>query len=121
MRSIKNVASKIAHIVPGTLVITAMFASLVAATGFTTPSFAALPTASYSCGSYGSGNYSYTAGAADCGAVPSAPNTGFAQKLTQPSSLIAIIGSLLLILTGIVVLFKLRRKKQSIGFTSSEN
>lgn len=120
MKRVKNIASTVVTIIPRTLVVTAMLAAFVATASIATPSFAAVP-ASYSCGSYGSGNYSYTAGAADCGATPGAPNTGFAQRLMQPSSIIAIVGSILLIIAGIVLVFKARRKKAAISFNNANN
>lgn len=121
MKSIRTVVTKVTTLVPRAVVALAIVAAVVTAGVSTSPSFAASTPASYSCGTYGSGNYSYTAGAADCGGAVGAPNTGFAAKLTQPSSLIAIIGSLLLIAAGIVMIVRARRKKQSISFSSSDN
>lgn len=121
MKSIRTVVTKVTTLVPRTVIALAIIAAMITAGISTSPSFAAGNPASYSCGTYGSGNYSYTAGAADCGSAVGAPNTGFAAKLTQPSSLIAIIGSLLLIAAGIVLLVRTRRKKQSVSFSTSDN
>lgn len=77
--------------------------------------------AAYSCGSYSSGAYSENAVCAtgeDSGeAAPGAPNTGFA-KLMEPANLAAILGSLALLVAGIIILLKSRHKKQDISFTS---
>lgn len=81
----------------------------------------ALDSGSYSCGAYGGGNYSHTAGSADCpGSNVSAPNTGFGAKLLEPTSIATIIGSLLLLVAGIAIILKLKsRKKQNISFTKN--
>lgn len=121
MSNIHKMIARLSTLVSRTTVIVALVVATIATVSITTPSFAAGTPASYSCGTYGSGNYSYTAGAADCGSTVGAPNTGFATKLTQPSSLIAIIGSLVLIVAGIALLFKTRHKKQSIGFKSTDS
>lgn len=77
----------------------------------------ALDNGSYSCGAYGGGAYSHTA----CtGSNVSAPNTGFGAKLLEPTSIAAIIGSLLLLIAGITIILKLKsRKKQGIAFTKN--
>lgn len=69
-------------------------------------------TATYSCGSYGAGNYS-TGGAcdSDSGSV-AAPNTGFAAKLTEPAVAIPLGLSLLALIAGITLLVSRRRKKR---------
>jgi len=67
-------------------------------------------TATYSCGSYGAGNYS-TGGACDGDSV-AAPNTGFAAKLTEPAVAIPIGLSLLALIAGIILLVSKRRKKR---------
>lgn len=84
--------------------------------------------AGYSCGSYSSGSYSSSSTCADTsgggtnagGATDGlgAPNTGFA-RLMEPANLAAIIGSLALIVAGIIVIVRSRsRKKQSVSFRS---
>ena len=89
--------------------------------------FAAVPahaaTTTYSCGTYSSGSYSTgggcassTTGGNSSGSGVGAPNTGFA-KLMEPANLMAVFGSLALLIIGIVVMLKSRgRKKQNVGF-----
>lgn len=87
------------------------------------PAFAA---ATYSCGTYSSGAYSSNGacGTSTGGGTGSsggtgtigAPNTGFA-KLMEPANLAAILGSLALIIVGIAIALKSRkRKKHPVSF-----
>jgi hypothetical protein len=85
--------------------------------------------AAYSCGSYSSGSYSSSStctddtsgGGTDTGGTTDgvgAPNTGFA-RLMEPTNLAAIIGSLTLIVAGIIIMIRSRnRKKQNASFHS---
>ena len=96
----------------------------VAGISLPAPSVAA---AAYSCGSYSSGAYSENAtcatsgggsGTSDPVTAPGAPNTGVA-KLMEPANLAAIIGSLALIIAGVIIVIKSRRsKKQNVSFDS---
>ena len=83
--------------------------------------------AAYSCGSYSSGTYSSSSTCADDtsgGGTNTggntdgvgAPNTGFA-RLMEPANLTAIVGSLALIIAGIVLMLR-SRKKRSASFHS---
>lgn len=74
------------------------------------PSSANAQTATYSCGSYGAGNYSTNGDACTTGV--SAPNTGFAAKLTEPAVAIPLGLSLLALIVGILLLVSKRRKKR---------
>lgn len=76
----------------------------------TTPSAHAQSTADYSCGSYGAGNYS-NGNSCD---TTTAPNTGFAAKLTDPAVSIPLGLSILALVVGTVLLFK--RRKKTISF-----
>ena len=78
--------------------------------------------AAYSCGSYSSGAYSSSNTCADdtsgggTGTGGStdgvgAPNTGFA-RLMEPTNLMAVLGSLALIVAGILIVVKSRRNKK---------
>lgn len=114
--SIKVLASKIATLA-GRL--TAV-AALVALLGTALPAYAA--TASYSCGAYGAGNYS--TGDSSCTGTVGVPNTGFGgivSKLTQPTSIVAIILSVIAIIAGITIIVKIRRKRQPVSFNSINN
>lgn len=85
--------------------------------------------AAYSCGSYSSGAYSSSSTCADDtsgGGTNTGgntdgvgtPNTGFA-RLMEPTNLAAIIGSLALIVAGIIIMIRSRnRKKQNASFRS---
>jgi len=83
--------------------------------------------ATYSCGTYSAGSYSTGGGCATStpgnsggGSGVGAPNTGFA-KLMEPTNLMAILGSLALLATGVIVMLKSRsRKKQNVSFTSRD-
>ena len=86
------------------------------------PAPSAYAAATYSCGSYNSGAYSAntSCGEATNGGGVGAPNTGFA-KLMEPMNFAAIIGSLLLLIAGIVIMLKSRsRKKPNISFTQHD-
>jgi hypothetical protein len=97
------------------VVIGLLLAGFVAISTLSATTYAA--DATYSCGSYGHGAYSNNA--CNGGAV-GAPNTGFA-KLMQPSNLIAIIGSLILLGGGITLILKARsRKKQNVAFAQRD-
>lgn len=83
--------------------------------------------AAYSCGSYSSGAYSSSSTCADDtsgGGTNTGgntdgvgtPNTGFA-RLMEPANLTAIVGSLALIIAGIVLMLR-SRKKRSASFHS---
>jgi hypothetical protein len=85
------------------------------------PAPSAYAAATYSCGSYSSGAYSAntSCGTSTNGGV-GAPNTGFA-KLMEPANLAAILGSLALLIAGIIIMLKSRsRKRQNISFTSHD-
>lgn len=116
MTSIKVFASKIVTLASRLAAVTA----LVTLIGTAVPAYAA--TSSYSCGAYGQGNYS--TGDSTCTGTIGAPNTGFGgvvSKLTQPSSLAAIIFSLLAIVVGITIVIKMRRKRQNVSFNRADN
>ncbi len=93
------------------LAITAMI-TLSLSLGLPSPGVHA-QTATYSCGTYGSGNYSTNGDActASDGSV-AAPNTGFATKLTEPAVAIPLGLSLLALIAGILLLVSKRRKKR---------
>ena len=75
--------------------------------------------ATYSCGSYGAGAYSSNT---NCnGSTVGAPNTGFAAKLMQPSNLIAIVISLLLLAGGVGLILRSSRKRKKAMSFSSDN
>lgn len=104
----------------------ALAASLVllgAVIGVSLPAPSAYAAATYSCGTYSSGAYSAndTCGSATSGSgtgTVGAPNTGFA-KLMEPANLMAILGSLALLIAGVIVILKSRgRKKQDVSFTN---
>jgi len=69
----------------------------------------AASTHEYSCGTYSAGSYSNGGGCPDDGSGIKPPDTGFA-KLMQPSNLLAIIGSLLLLGVGVGIVVKLRKR-----------
>lgn len=74
--------------------------------------------ATYSCGSYGAGAYSNNT---SCNGTVGAPNTGFAAKLMQPSNLIPIILSLLLVAGGIALIIRSSKKrKKAVAFASHD-
>jgi uncharacterized membrane protein len=103
--------------------------ALVGTLSFTVvPSQSALAAgATYSCGTYSAGAYS--TGGSSCATNPGntgggsgvgAPNTGFA-VLMQPANLMAILGSLALLVAGIIIMIKSRsRKKHSLTFDSRD-
>ena len=74
--------------------------------------------ATYSCGSYGAGAYSNNT---NCNGSVGAPNTGFVAKLMQPSNLIPIIVSLLLVAGGITLIIRSSKKrKKAVAFSSHD-
>src|SRR5687767_1273145 len=75
------------------------------------PSNTYAQTATYSCGTYGAGNYSNNGDACNPDSV-AAPNTGFAAKLTEPAVAIPLGLSLLALIAGIALLVSKRRKKR---------
>lgn len=97
-------------------------ATLVIGVSFSAAPSVAAQDASYSCGTYGGGNYSQTNCTADSGGGSSStgsnsasssvkpPNTGFA-ALTQPANLLALVVSLLLIALGIGLIIRLYRRR----------
>jgi uncharacterized membrane protein len=97
--------------------------------GAALPAPSASAAATYSCGTYSSGAYSSNStcgtstgggGTSTGGSGVGAPNTGFA-KLMEPTNLLAVIASLALLVTGIVVILKSRSsKKQDVSFTSRD-
>jgi uncharacterized membrane protein len=102
------------------LAIAVAFVGLSASVALPAPS--ALAAATYSCGSYSSGAYSANTacGTSTSGGGVGAPNTGFA-KLMEPANLAAILGSLALLIAGIIVMLKSRsRKRQNVSFTSHD-
>jgi uncharacterized membrane protein len=91
--------------------------------GASLPAPSASAAATYSCGTYSSGAYSANSA---CGSATSgsgtgtvgAPNTGFA-KLMEPANLAAVLGSLVLLVAGIVIMLKSRgHKRQPTSFDS---
>src|SRR5689334_6914724 len=85
--------------------------------------------ATYSCGTYSSGAYSNNSscaassggsGANNSNDTVGTPNTGFnasLAKLTEPANLAAVLGSLALLIAGVVIIVRSRRsKKQGIPF-----
>lgn len=86
----------------------------------TTPNVAAQASAEYSCGAYGTNNYS---NGNDCSGNnndnsgstnATAPNTGFA-VLTRPDVYVPLGLSILAIAAGIALLLKRRKKNISLG------
>jgi uncharacterized membrane protein len=106
--------------------IRALAASLVllgVVIGVSLPAPSAYAAATYSCGTYSSGAYSANNA---CGSTTGgtgtvgAPNTGFA-KLMEPANLMAILGSLALLVAGVIIILKSRsRKKQDVSFLSRD-
>ena len=94
------------------LIMTAGAAPLAA----TTNVFAA--DATYSCGSYGAGAYSSNV---SCNGTVGAPNTGFAAKLMQPSNLIPIVISSLLLAGGVALIIRSSKKrKKAVAFSTHD-
>jgi hypothetical protein len=77
-----------------------------------TSGVSALENTQYSCGTYGSGNYS-TGGTCSNNDNITAPNTGFAAQLLQPNNLIPLIASVLAIAVGATLLLKKHKKAKS--------
>ena len=96
--------------------VSALLLGLVA--GISLPAPSAYAAATYSCGTYSSGAYSANTACGSetgTGGTVGAPNTGFA-KLMEPANLAAILGSLALLVAGIIIMLKSRsRKRQHIS------
>lgn len=97
---------------------------LIVAAGISLPAPSVSAAATYSCGTYSSGAYSANnscnASSGTGTGTVGAPNTGFA-KLMEPANLAVILGSLALLIAGIVIMLKSRsRKKADVSFTTRD-
>jgi uncharacterized membrane protein len=118
LRSIKKLGTNIRTLAASLVLLGAVI-------GASLPAPSAYAAATYSCGTYSSGAYSAndTCGSATSGSgtgtgTVGAPNTGFA-KLMEPANLMAILGSLALLIAGVIVMLKSRgRKKHDVSFTN---